>query len=151
MSKYAIEADLKGTLWVDTSDLPAKSYFASFKVQVGQIDVDKLNSCPVDLSKLRNVVNNKVLKKYIWWIRSKSRCYDPIRFVLKRRYDTDKPDLEKKSMALTRKYLVLVVLLKIDYNAWIIEIEVKIPKIPGLGTSVAFNSVENKIPDVSNF
>ena len=39
---------------------------------------------------------------------------------------------------------------KADYNAEITEIEGKIPKIPGLATTAAFNAVESKIPRVSN-
>ena len=39
---------------------------------------------------------------------------------------------------------------KADYNAKITEIEGKIPNIPGLATTAAFNAVESKIPRVSN-
>ena len=39
---------------------------------------------------------------------------------------------------------------KTDYNAKITEIDSKIPIIYGLATNDALNSVENKIPDVSN-
>ena len=39
---------------------------------------------------------------------------------------------------------------KADYNAKIIEIEGKIPNIPGLVTTAAFNAVESKILGVSN-
>ena len=39
---------------------------------------------------------------------------------------------------------------KADYNAKIIEIEGKIPRISGLATNAALTAVENEIPDVSN-
>ena len=38
---------------------------------------------------------------------------DTSRFVLKTKYDTDKSDLEKKSVTLTREYLMLV-----DLSKW---------------------------------
>ena len=51
----------------------------------------------------------------------------------------------------TKKFLILVDLLKkADYNAKIIEIEGKIPRISGLATNAALTAVENEIPDVSN-
>ena len=39
---------------------------------------------------------------------------------------------------------------KADYNAKIIEIEGKIPRISGLATNAALTAFENEIPDVSN-
>ena len=51
----------------------------------------------------------------------------------------------------TKKFLILVDLLKkADYNAKIIEIEGKIPRISGLATNAALTAFENEIPDVSN-
>ena len=40
--------------------------------------------------------------------------------------------------------------LKTDYNAKIIEIEVKIPSITGLTTTAALNAVDNNIPNISS-
>ena len=56
---------------------------------------------------------------------------DTTGFVLKTKYDTDKPDLEKKipdTSALAEKKK------KTDYNAKITEVEGKIPSISGLAT-----------------
>ena len=51
----------------------------------------------------------------------------------------------------TKKFLILVDLLKkADYNAKIIEIEGKIPRISGLATNAVLTAFENEIPDVSN-
>ena len=47
-------------------------------------------------------------------------------------------------MTLTKKYLMLVVLLKTYCNAKIAEIEGKIPSISGLATSAALTAVEKK-------
>ena len=71
-------------------------------------------------------------------------------FVLKTKYGTDKAGLERKSMTLTKKYLIFVDLLKTDYNAKISEIEGKIYGIAGLAATAALTAVENKIPNISN-
>ena len=57
---------MEGASEVDSSNLSAKSDLASLKAQVDEIDVDKLNTVPVDLSKLNNVVNNDVIKKTLY-------------------------------------------------------------------------------------
>ena len=57
---------LKNATGVDTSKLAAKSDSASLKAETDQIDVDKLKTVPVDLSKLNNVVNNVVVKKTVY-------------------------------------------------------------------------------------
>ena len=63
LSNYATKTDLKKATGVDTSKLAAKSDLVSLKAEIDQIDVDKLKAVPVDLSKLRDVVNNEVVKK----------------------------------------------------------------------------------------
>ena len=47
---------------VDTSQLASKSNLASLKAKVDKIDADKLKAVPDDLSKLRSVINNDVLR-----------------------------------------------------------------------------------------
>ena len=94
--------------------------------------MDKLKIVPVDLSKLSNIVNNEVIKKNVsdkLLARvnsnlSKINNIDTNGFVLKAKYVIDMSDLEKKSVRLTREYLVLLVK-KIDHNAEITEIESK--------------------------
>ena len=61
-SNYAKNADLKNARGVDTSQLAWKSDLASLKAEVDKIDVEKLKTVPVDLSKLSNVLNNDVKK-----------------------------------------------------------------------------------------
>ena len=63
LSHYATKPDLKKATGADTSNLAGKSDLASLKAEIGQIDVDKLKTVPLDLRKLGNVVNNKVAKK----------------------------------------------------------------------------------------
>ena len=51
---------------------------------------------PVDLSKLRDVVKNDVVKKYVYdKLVTKVNNIDTSGFVLKTKYDTDKSELEK--------------------------------------------------------
>ena len=58
---------------------------------------------PVDLSKLRDVVKNDVIKKTEYY---KVNNFDTSGFILKAKYDVDKLKVEKK------KFLILVLLLK---------------------------------------
>ena len=58
LSNYATKADSNGATGVDTSNLASKSKLAKLKAEVDKIDIGKLNTVPVDLSKPRNVVNN---------------------------------------------------------------------------------------------
>ena len=62
LSNYAAKADLKNTRGVDTSQLAWKSDLAGLKAEVDKIDVEKLKTVPVDLSKFSNVLNNDVKK-----------------------------------------------------------------------------------------
>ena len=155
LSNYETKLDLKNATGTDTSKLAAKSDLASLKAEVDKIDVIKLKTFPIDLSKLSsNVVKNEVVKKTVCdKLVAKVNNIDTSGFVLKTKYDTDKSNLEKKmSDADKKKFLILVELLKNpDYNAKINEIEGKIPSISGLATTTALTAVENKIPDVSNF
>ena len=64
---YAIKADLKGLTGVDTSNLIVKFDLASLKAELGKIDINKLKTVLVDLSKLSNVINNEVVKKNCIW------------------------------------------------------------------------------------
>ena len=97
LSNYATKTDLKKATGIDTSKLAAKFDLASLKAEVYKIDIDKLNTVPVDLSKLSNVVNNEVVKKTVYGkFVAKVNVIDTSGFVLKTKYDTDKSDLEKK-------------------------------------------------------
>ena len=68
LSNYAAKTHLKSGIRIDTSKLALKLYLANLKAEVDKIDVDKLKTVPVDLSKLSNVVNNDVVRKScLWW------------------------------------------------------------------------------------
>ena len=59
---YATKTELKHATETEASKLAAKSDLASSKAEVDKIDVDKLKTVLVDLNKLRNIVNNDVVK-----------------------------------------------------------------------------------------
>ena len=63
LSNYATKADLKGATGIDTSTLPSKTNLTSLKTKADNLDVDKLEIVPSDLSKLSNIVDNDVVKK----------------------------------------------------------------------------------------
>ena len=92
-----MKVELKNTTGADTSKLAAKSDLANLKPSVYEIDVDKLKTVPVDLSKLSNVAKNEVIKKTVYdKLVAELNNIDTSGFVLKTKYDTDKLNLEKK-------------------------------------------------------
>ena len=64
---------MKGITGVDTFNLASESNFAKLKAGVDKVAIDKLKALPVDLSKLSNAVNNKVVKK-----KTKKTAYDKL-------------------------------------------------------------------------
>ena len=66
LSNYAKKADVKNISHVDTSSFALKTNLANLKSEVDKLDIDKLVSVPVDLSKLSDVVKNDVVKKDIY-------------------------------------------------------------------------------------
>ena len=51
---------------VDTSNFALKTNLSSVKTEVDKLDIDKLATGPIDLSKLSNVVKNDVVKKTVY-------------------------------------------------------------------------------------
>ena len=97
LSNYAIKVDLRNATGIDTSKLAAKFDLASLKAEVDKIDVDKIKTVPIDLSKLNNVVNNEVVKKTMYdKLFANVDDIDISGFVSKTKYDTDKSNLENK-------------------------------------------------------
>ena len=97
LSNYATKTDLKNATGVDTSELAAKSDLASLKAEIDKIDVYKLKTVPMDLSKLSNVVNNDAVNKAVYGkLVTKANNIITSRFVLEIKYGTDKSDLKKK-------------------------------------------------------
>ena len=99
MSNYATKADLKNATHVHTSSFALKTNLASFKTEFDKFYIDKLASVPVDLSKLSNVAKNDVVKKTFYdKLVAKVNNIDTSDFMLKTKYQTDKIELEKKTL-----------------------------------------------------
>ena len=145
LSNYATKSDIKSISLVDTSSFALKTNLANLKTEVDKLDIDKLATVPVDLSKLSNVVKNDVVKKTVYdKLVAKVNSIDTSRFVLKTKYDTDKSEVENKipdTSGLVKKT---------GYNAKITEIEGKTPGISSLATNAALTIVENKIPNITS-
>ena len=63
LSNYAKKKDANDITHVDTSNFALKTNLSSLKTELDKLDIDKLATVPVDLSKLNNVVKNDVVKK----------------------------------------------------------------------------------------
>ena len=58
LSNYATKADIKNITDVDTSNFASKTNLANLKTEVDKLDIGKLATVLVDLSKLTNAVTN---------------------------------------------------------------------------------------------
>ena len=136
--------DMNDITHVDTSNFALKTNLSSLKTEVDKLDIDKLATVPVDLSKLSNVVKNDVVKKTAYdKLVAKVNNIDTSDSVLKTNFNTKFTGLENKipnTSGLVKKT---------DYNTRITEIENKIPDIRGLATKTALTTVDNKIPSIS--
>ena len=143
LSNYATKDDIENTTHVDTSSFALKTNLAHLKTEVDKLDIDKLVPAPADLSKLSNVVNNKVVKKteYDKFVTKVNNInIGTGKFILKTDYNADKTELENKIPNIS--YLAT--------KAALTTIENKIPNISNPATKAALNTIENKIPDVTN-
>ena len=122
LSNYATKADIKNITHVYTSNFALKTNLANSKIEVDELNIDKLVPIPPDLSKLSNVVKNDVVKKIVFdKLVAKVNNIDSSDFVL-----------------------------KTNFNTKISELENKIPDISNLTTKTALTIFENKIPSTSN-
>ena len=55
LSNYATKADVKNISHLDTSSFVLRTNLANLKTEVDKLDIDKLASGPVDLSKLSDM------------------------------------------------------------------------------------------------
>ena len=62
LSNYATKADVKKISQVDTLSFALKRNLASLKTEVDKLDIGKLTTVPIDLSKLSDIVKNDVAK-----------------------------------------------------------------------------------------
>ena len=63
MPNYATKSDLKNATDVDASNLQKKADLASSESHLDKLDIDKLGTPLVDLSRLSNVMKMMLLKR----------------------------------------------------------------------------------------
>ena len=66
LSNYSTKTNIKIISNFDTSTIALKSNLASLKTEVDKLDIDKLVSVPVELSKLSDAVKYDVVKKTVY-------------------------------------------------------------------------------------
>ena len=65
MSNYETKSVLKNGTVANTSDFGKKGDLARLKSDFDKLDIDKLETTHVDLSKLCNAIKNEVVKKTV--------------------------------------------------------------------------------------
>ena len=124
LSNYTTKTDLKKATGVVTSKLAAKSDLTILKAEIDKNDLDKLQTVPVDLSKLSNVLNNEVVKKTLYDKSvAKGNDIDTSGFVLKAKYDTQESVIVMQTKMMPNTSGLAK---NTDYKANITEIENKI-------------------------
>ena len=143
LSNYATKLDIKNISHDDTSSFALKTNLANLRAEVDKLDIDKLVTFPLDLSKLSDVLKNDVAKKNVYdKLVAKVDNINTSDFALKTKCQTDKTALENKILDTSSPVK------KTDYNTKMTEIEGKIPTKKQQKT--ALTTVENEIPSVSN-
>ena len=113
LSNYATKADIKNVSHVDTSSFALETNLARLKTGFDELDIDKLVSVPVDLSKLSNVVKNVVKKDVYDKLVAKVNDIDTSGFVLKTKYDKDKSELDNKIPDTSGLVKITIMMLKL--------------------------------------
>ena len=148
LSNYGTKTDLKNISHIDVSSYALKSNLASLKSEVDKLDIDKLKSVPIDLTKLSNVVKNDLVKKTEYdKLVNKVNGIDATNFVSGTRYEKDGSDFEDKINKIDKIIPDVSDLVK---KTTLTAVENKIPDVSGLATKSALTAVENKIPDGSD-
>ena len=94
LSNYATIAGFIKVIVVDTSKFAKRTYLASLKSNVGELDINNLQTVPVGLSKLGNVVDNDIISKTEYnKLVTKVNAIDTSGF--ETQYNTDKSGPEK--------------------------------------------------------
>ena len=144
LSNYATKDDIKNITHVDTSSFALKTNLANSKSEVDKLDIEKLATVPVDLSKLSNIVINDKKKRNDYnKVVTKLDNIDTSGLVKKTDYNTKINEIEDKIPDSTS------FVKKTDYNTKITEIEGKLHDNSALATKTALTTVKNKIPSIS--
>ena len=136
LRNYATKKDINNITHVDVSGFASKTNLAALKTEVDKIDADKLKTVAVDLAKLRNVVNNDVVKKTDYNTKVTS-IESQIAGVTKNALD-NLADITKRKAVDTSNFVLKT---KFTFDVTILEnkvdtVDKKIPNISGLATLV---------------
>ena len=88
LTNYATKNDIDHITHVDTSNFALKTNLSSLKTEVDKLDIDKLATVPVDLSKLSDKKNDVVKKTVYDKLVAKVNNIDTNNFVLKTNLNT---------------------------------------------------------------
>ena len=119
----------------------------NLKSKIGKLDVDKLVSVPVDLSKLSDVVKNNFVKKDVYNAKIKNIEYkipDITKLATKTTLNAKINEVKGEIPSITNLATTAAL------NAKINKVKGKIPNITNLASTSVLTAVENKIPNVSN-
>ena len=156
LTNYATKTDLNNITHVDVSSFASKTNLAALKTKVDKIDIDKLNTVPVDIAKLTNVVKNEVVKKTDYNTKVTS-IETKIRGLTKNTTD-NLADITKLKAIYTDTFVTRTKF-SADTNTLddkIDGVEKKIPAISGLATKTSSNAYlqtstfNSKVTEVEN-
>ena len=120
---------------------------SNLKSKVDKLDVGKLETIPVDLSKLSYLVKNDVVKKDVYNAKIKNiedKIPDITNLVSNTTLKAKLNEVKKEIPSITNLTTTTALNYKIN------EAKNKIPNITNLATTTALTAVEEKIPNVSN-
>ena len=119
------------------------SNLSNLKSKLDELDVGKLVTAPVDLSKLSDVVKNNVVKKDVYNAKIKN-IEDKIADITNLATNTTLNEVKNKIPSITN--LATATALDAEING----VKNKIPNIATFATTTTLTAVESKITNVSN-
>ena len=143
LSNHATKSYLKNATGTDTSKLASKFDLVSLKAEVDKLDINKLKSVPTNLSNLKRKVD---------FVKLETNPVDLSKLsMVAKKGVSKKTEYNAKIKNIGDKITDITNLAtKTTLNAKINEGKAEIPSINNLSTTIALTAVANKIPDVSN-
>ena len=133
-SNYPTNTDLKNVTHVDTSHFALTTNLADLKTEDDKLDIEKLESVPVDLNTLSDGVKNDVIEKSVHdKLRANVNNIDTSDFILKTKNQIENTESGKKIPDVT------------DFvkKTKRTELEDKLPDVSSLATTTALTAAEN--------
>ena len=104
LKNYATKTDLQNISHTDISNFVLRTNLASLKAEIDKLDIKKLVSIPVDLSKLSDVIKNDMVKRTEYdKLVTKVNNINTTNFVLKTKYEKDGSDIKDKISKVDKK------------------------------------------------